>query len=211
MKGSPPETAQKQQESELANRKLGSQIVSRKTKKMKEKTNEVTEPENNMDELCSPEDLPLDDLMEQEKRNKKKLRLKEVPSKESDKEEEQSRDTASRATKKSAPKMEKKNQKSNDMKTSKSLKDANEHAKTSKSLKGVRKVTQGSGKVKEMVYVEAVMEQSQEQRGAEHADAEDHGLFSGNLIKVSCCMLLKCLVCYYRKVNVNVSKCIRCS
>lgn len=180
---SPLETAQKQQESEKANDKLGSQTVNQKMKKMKEKKNEkkneVTEPGNDKNELCSPEDIPACDLMEQEKPNKKnQKRPKKVPSKESDMGEEQHKDTTSRETdeEKSTLKMEKKAQKSSDMKRSKSIKDRNENAKTSrvKSLKGPRKGMQGSDAVKETVYVEAVEEQSQE-----HAGAEDLGSLSG--------------------------------
>lgn len=203
-KGSSLETAQKQQESEQANSKLGSQTVNQKMKNMKgkEKKNEVTEPGNDMDEFCSPEDLLAGDLMEQEKPNKKQRRVKEAPSKESDQADGKPQDTASRETIKEKPtlKMEKKAQKSNDMKRSKSLKVGNENAKTNKSLKLARKVKRRSGTVKE-------------QSSEEHADAEDLGLFSGNLlIKISCCVLTsKLSASYYQKVHVNVSKCIRCS
>lgn len=212
-KGSPLETVQKQQESEQANSKLGSQTVNQKMKNMKgkEKKNEVTEPGNDMDEFCSPEDLQAGDLMEQEKPNKKQRRVKEAPSKESDQADGKPQDTASRETDKEKPtlKMEKKAQKSNDMKRSKSLKVGNENAKTNKSLKLARKVKQGSGTVKET----AVEGQSQEQNSEEHADAEDLGLFSGNhLIKMSCCVLTsKLSASYYQEVHVNVSECIRCS
>ncbi|XP_044031705.1 uncharacterized protein si:ch211-161h7.4 isoform X2 [Siniperca chuatsi] len=179
---SPLETAQKQQESEQDNRKLGSQTVNQKMKKTKgkDKKNEVTKSVNDKDEFCGPEDLPAGDLMEQEKPNKKKQRLKKVPSKESDKAEEQPKDTASRETGEEKPtlKMEKKAQKSSDAKRSTSLKDGNENAKTrrAKSLNGNRKVTQGSDAIKETVYVEAVKEQSQSSE--EHADAEDLGSHS---------------------------------
>ncbi|XP_010751326.3 nucleolar and coiled-body phosphoprotein 1 isoform X1 [Larimichthys crocea] len=165
LKHSSGDTAQKQQESKLGNVKPGGQTV-QKTKKMKgkEKKNEATEPGNDVDELCSPEELPAGELMEQEKPNKKKQGLKKVPSKESDKAEEQPKDTASRETDEATLKMEKKSQKSSDMKRSKSLKDGNENAKTSrvKSLKGARKETQGSGAVKE-----------RRKSSEEHADAED--------------------------------------
>nr|XP_046227714.1 protein piccolo isoform X2 [Scatophagus argus] len=164
-KSSPQKTTQKQQESDQANGKLGSQTVSQKIKKMKgkEKMNEVTEPGNDMNELCSPEDLSAGDLVEQEKPSKK-TRLKKVASKHSDKAEEQPKESASRETDKEEPplKMEKK--------TQKSLKDGNENGQTrrAKSLKGARKDTQGSGAVKERVHVEAVKGQSEE-----HANAED--------------------------------------
>ncbi|XP_038584420.1 titin homolog isoform X2 [Micropterus salmoides] len=178
VKDSSLENAQKQQESEQDHRKLGSQTVNPKTKKTKgkEKNNEVTEPGKDKNELCSPEDLPAGDLMEQEKPNKKK-RLKKVPSKESD--EEQPKDTASRQTDEERPtlKMEKKAQKSSVTKRSKSLKDGDENAKTSraKSLKGARKAMQGSDAV-----TETVKEPSQE-----HADAEDLGSLSDKEIKNS--------------------------
>lgn len=136
----------------------------------------MTEPGKDKNELCSPEDLPAGDLMEQEKPNKKK-RLKKVPSKESD--EEQPKDTASRQTDEERPtlKMEKKAQKSSVTKRSKSLKDGDENAKTSraKSLKGARKAMQGSDAV-----TETVKEPSQE-----HADAEDLGSLSDKEIKNS--------------------------
>ncbi|XP_076577482.1 uncharacterized protein LOC143314387 isoform X2 [Chaetodon auriga] len=164
---SPPETAQKQQESEQASGKLGSQTVSQKMKKMKgkEKKNEVTEPGNHMDELRRPEDAG--DLMEQEKPNKKKQRLKKVPTKESDKAEEQPKAAAGRETgeeKATVKKMDKKAQKSSDRKRSKSLKDENGNAKTSrvKSLKEARRVRQGSGAVKETACVKATKAQSEE-------------------------------------------------
>lgn len=173
-KDSPLEAAQEQQESEQADGTLASQTVNQKMKKIKGKAkkNEVTEPGNNMDELCSPEDPPAGDLMEQEKPNKKKQRLKKVPSKESDKAEEQPKDTVSRETDEEKPsvKMDKKAQKSSDRKRSKSSKDENGNAKTNrvKSLKKAGKVTQASGAVKEMPYVEAARGQSEEQAGAEH-------------------------------------------
>lgn len=174
LKHSSGDTAQKQQESKLGNVKPGGQTV-QKTKKMKgkEKKNEATEPGNDVDELCSPEELPAGELMEQEKPNKKKQGLKKVPSKESDKAEEQPKDTVSRETDEATLKMEKKSQKSSDMKRSKSLKDGNENAKTSrvKSLKGARKETQGSGAVKE-----------RRKSSEEHADAEDLDSLSGNLL-----------------------------
>ncbi|XP_036935233.1 muscle M-line assembly protein unc-89 [Acanthopagrus latus] len=89
-KDSPIETEQKQQEAEQARSKLGSQTVNQKIKKMKvkEKKNEVTEPGNDMDELCSPEDPPADDLMTQEKPNKNK-RHKKASAKERDQAAEQ--------------------------------------------------------------------------------------------------------------------------
>lgn len=185
MKDSSLENAQKQQESEQDHRKLGSQTVNPKTKKTKgkEKNNEVTEPGKDKNELCSPEDLPAGDLMEQEKPNKKK-RLKKVPSKESD--EEQPKDTASRQTDEERPtlKMEKKAQKSSVTKRSKSLKDGDENAKTSraKSLKGARKAMQGSDAV-----TETVKEPSQE-----HADAEDLGSLSGKNLLSSDLNLFMC-------------------
>ncbi len=148
--------------------------------KGKEKKNEVTESGNDEDELCSPEDLPAGDLIDQEKPNKKKQRLKKAPSKESDKAEEQPEVAASRETDEENPtlKVQKKAQKSSDVKRLKSLKDENETAKTSraKSLKGARKVTQRSDAVKGTEHVEAVKEQSQSSK--EHSD-EDLGSLSG--------------------------------
>ncbi|XP_074477880.1 uncharacterized protein LOC141759590 isoform X2 [Sebastes fasciatus] len=178
-KDSPPETAQKQQESERTKSKLGSQTVNQKMKmRKKEKKNEVTEPGNEKDELSGPEDLPAGDEMEEEKPNKKKQRLKKVPYKQSDEEEEQPKDGAS-GEEKPALKTEKKAQRSD------SLKVGNENAKTSRAtpLKRGRKVTQGSDAVKQMMDVEAGEEQSSSSE--EHADAEDLGSFSDKEITTS--------------------------
>ncbi|XP_078136850.1 uncharacterized protein LOC144537203 [Sander vitreus] len=168
-KDSPLETAQKLQDSEQTKSKLGSQTVNQKTKTMKEK-NEVIEPENDEDELPSPEDHPAGDVMEEEKPNKKK-QVKKVPSEENDKEEEQPEDGVSREMHKDklTLKMEKK---SSDMKRSKSLKDGNENAKKSRAtkLKGARKVTQVSDAAKETMCVESAKEQSESSE--KHAEAE---------------------------------------
>lgn len=187
-KDSPTETAPKQKEPEQANSMLGSHTLSQKMKKTKgkEKKTEVTQPKNYIDELCSPENLPPGNLMEQEKPNKMQRRVKEAPPKESDKVGKKPPDTASRKTQKENPnlKMQKKEQKSSAIKTkkSKSLKVGNESAKTDKSLKRGRKMTQPSGTVKE-----TLKDQSQEQSCDEHAEAEDLHLLSGNFfIKTLC-------------------------
>lgn len=191
-KNSPLETAQKPQDSEQTKSKLGSQTVNQKTKtvKGKNKINEVTEPENDEDELPSPEDLPAGDLMEQEKPNKKK-QVKKVPSEENDKEEEQPEDGVSREMHKDklTLKMEKKAQKSSDMKRSKSLKDGNENVKKSRAtkLKGARKMMQVSDAAKETMSVESVKEQSESSE--KHAEAENLDSLSGKdllLLKCSC-------------------------
>uniref|UniRef100_A0A8C9YXJ1 Mif2/CENP-C cupin domain-containing protein n=1 Tax=Sander lucioperca TaxID=283035 RepID=A0A8C9YXJ1_SANLU len=182
-KNSPLETAQKPQDSEQTKSKLGSQTVNQKTKtvKGKNKINEVTEPENDEDELPSPEDLPAGDLMEQEKPNKKK-QVKKVPSEENDKEEEQPEDGVSREMHKDklTLKMEKKAQKSSDMKRSKSLKDGNENVKKSRAtkLKGARKMMQVSDAAKETMSVESVKEQSESSE--KHAEAENLDSLSDN-------------------------------
>ncbi|TDG97321.1 hypothetical protein EPR50_G00224760 [Perca flavescens] len=71
-----------------------------------------------------------------------------------------------------ALKMEKKAQKSSDMKRSKSLKDGNQKAKKSRAtkLKGAKKVTRRSDAVKETMSVESVKEQSESSE--KHAEAE---------------------------------------
>lgn len=179
VKGRSPETAQKQQEPEQTNSMLGSQTLTQKMKRMKGK-GKKNEPKKNIDELCSPEDLPAGNLMEHEEPNKTQQQVKEAPSKESDKVGKKPPDTASRKTQKENPmlKMQKKEQKSSATKTSKSLRVGNKGAKMDKSLKR-GKVTQPSGSVKD---------QSLEQSCDEHAESEDLDLFSGNLfIKTSCC------------------------
>ncbi|XP_060920810.1 titin homolog [Labrus mixtus] len=95
---SPPERTQEQQESNQANRKVGHQAVSQEIKKMKvkEKKNESAKQRTDTTESTSPEDLPVVELLEQEKPNKKKQWLKKLPPKESDKAEEQPEDTAER-------------------------------------------------------------------------------------------------------------------
>lgn len=154
MKDSPPETAQKQQESKQTIKNLESQVVNQKMKKLKgkEKKNLVTESETDENGLSSPEE-PAGDLMEQEKPNKRKQRLKKAPAKESNKAEERPEDAASRDTDEEAPtlKVEKKPQKSSDAMRFKTSKDGNENAKTSraKSLKGGGKVMQRSDAGKE--------------------------------------------------------------
>ncbi len=192
------EAAGKQQESEQTNSKLISQTVNQKMKriKKKEKRNEATDPGNCMDELCSPEDLPAVNLMEQEKPNKKKQQLEKVPSKENDKAEERIKDTASRESdeEQHTVKMKKKAQKSSDTKRSKYLKDQDENAKTSrtKSIKGARKETQRSGAVNESEYVDASKGRSQKQDREELADVEDLAPLSGNLPLKSLPMLSHC-------------------
>ncbi|XP_031706442.1 uncharacterized protein LOC116385269 [Anarrhichthys ocellatus] len=174
------ETAQKQQESEQAKDKLGSQTVNQKTRKTKggEKKNKVAEPGSDEEELSSPEDLPAGDLMVEEKPNKKnQRRRRKVTSLDSDKEEEPPKDGASGETheEKPAHATEKKAPKSSDTKRPKSLKDGNEKAKTSraKSLKGGRKGMQGSDAAKQAMSDEAERERSRSSE--EHADAEDLG------------------------------------
>ncbi|XP_071341242.1 neurofilament heavy polypeptide [Trachinotus anak] len=181
-KVSPLETAQKEEEPEKAKGKQGIQPGNQKMKRKKgRERNEVTGPGNDKDELSSPEDLPAGDLVEQEKPNKKK-RLNKIPSKESDKAKEEPKDTVSRKPDVENPpqKVEKKAQKSSEMKSSKFSKDGKENTKTSraKSVKRTRKVTQGSEDIEKMVHGEAVKEQNQEQNNKKHADVGDLGSLS---------------------------------
>ncbi|KAM6908115.1 uncharacterized protein PEZ65_016426 [Lycodopsis pacificus] len=172
------ETAQKQQESEQAKDKLGSQTVNQKTRKTKggEKKNKVAEPGSDEGELSSPEDLPAGDLMVEEKPKKQRRRRKATPL-DSDEEEEPPKDGASGETREEKPARatEKKAPKSSDTERPKSLKDGNENAKTSraKSLKGGREGTQGSDAAKQTVNDEAARERSWSSE--EHADAEALG------------------------------------
>ncbi|KAM6971584.1 uncharacterized protein LKV04_017146 [Tautogolabrus adspersus] len=175
-KESPPERTQGQQESDQANRKVGHQTVSQKMKKMKvkEKKNEEAEPRTDTPESSSPLDLPVVELVEQEKPNRKKQQLKKLPPKESDKAEEQPEDTAERDTEGEEPTLKTKDkaEKASERKTLKSVKDGKEKAKTgrAKSSKGGRKVMQGSDERKEAVYAETAKEPSKE-----HKDLEDQG------------------------------------
>lgn len=170
-----PEATQKQQESDQADRKLQSQTVNQKMKKKgKQRVNEVTETEHEMDKyiLSSLEDLPaVDKIVEQDKPNQKtQQRLKKVRSKESDKVEDKPKDTDIGETHEAnSPKP----QKSSEVKRSKSSKYEKENAGTSKAKKWTRKEIQGSDRVKETV---------KEQRSSEeHADVEDLGSLSGKV------------------------------
>nr|XP_029135513.1 microtubule-associated protein futsch-like isoform X2 [Labrus bergylta] len=173
-KESPPERTQEQQESNQTNRKVGHQTVSQEMKKMKEKKKESAKQRTDTTESTSPEDLPVVELLEQEKPNKKKQRLKKLPPKESDKAEEQPEDTAEREREGGEPTLKTKDkaQKATERKTSKSVKDGKENAKTgtAKSSKGGRKVMQGSDGRKEAAYTETAKEPSKE-----HKDLEDEG------------------------------------
>nr|XP_029135512.1 microtubule-associated protein futsch-like isoform X1 [Labrus bergylta] len=175
-KESPPEKTQEQQESNQTNRKVGHQTVSQEMKKMKvkEKKKESAKQRTDTTESTSPQDLPVVELLEQEKPNKKKQRLKKLPPKESDKAEEQPEDTAEREREGGEPTLKTKDkaQKATERKTSKSVKDGKENAKTgtAKSSKGGRKVMQGSDGRKEAAYTETAKEPSKE-----HKDLEDEG------------------------------------
>ncbi|KAK9527723.1 hypothetical protein VZT92_014259 [Zoarces viviparus] len=165
------ETAQKQQESEQAKDKLGSQTVNQKTRKTKGgEKNKVAEPGSDKGELSSPdpEDLPAGDLMVEEK-PKKQRRRRKATFLDSDEEEEPPKDGASGETHEEKP------ARATEKKAPKSLKDGNENAKTSraKSLKGGRKGTQGSDAAKQKVNDEAERERSRSSE--EHADAEALG------------------------------------
>lgn len=166
------ETAQKEQESAQAIGNLGSPVVS-KIKKMKgrEKKKKITEPENHLDELCPPEDLPVADVEEHEELSKKQKRVKEVPSKESDKLEEKPH------KEQPSEKMGRRAQKTNEVKKPKPVKNSEEKAKKNTTLKRGTKVMRG---VKEAAYV--VMGESQEQTSDHHGDPEDLGLLSGNIL-----------------------------
>lgn len=159
---SSPETAQKEQESAQAKGNLGRPVVSKIKKKIKgrEKKMKITEPENHLDELCPPEDLPLADVEEGEELNKKQKKVKEVPSKESDKLEEKPH------KEQPSEKMGKKAQKTNEVKKPKSAKNSEEKAKKNTTLKRARKV----------------MAESQEQSSDHHGHPEDLGLLSGNIL-----------------------------
>lgn len=186
IKDGPLETVNKEQQSDQAISKLRNQTVHQKIKKIKGNREEkvVAVPGNDPEELFCPEDPPAGDLMEL-KTNKRK-QLKKVP-KGTDNTEEQSQGTACSETGKPTMKMEKTDRKSSDLRRTKSSKDGNKNAKTNKILKGARNATQRSGKLKEKVYVDAAMGQSQE-----HPDAEDPHLCSGNLlVKISCMLTFK--------------------
>ncbi|XP_035474506.1 uncharacterized protein si:ch211-161h7.4 isoform X2 [Scophthalmus maximus] len=139
-----------------------------KTKKKngRVKKNEVTRPENDKEELTSPEDLPAGDTVEQEKPNKKKRELKKIPSKECDKAEEEPKETARKET------VEEKNAEKMETKVQKSSKDGRGNAKMSRTKppKRTRKVTRGPEDVKEMVCDEAVKEPSEDQNNEKQAE-----------------------------------------
>lgn len=168
---SSPEPAQKEQESAQANGNLGSPAVSKIEKKIKgrKKKKNITEPENHLDELCPPEDLPVADVKEHEKLNKKQKWVKEVPSKERDKLEEKPH------KEQPSEKMGKKAKKNNEVKKPKSIKNSEEKAKKNTTLKRGAKVMQG---VKEAAYVAAGMGESEEQSSDHHG----LGLVSGNIL-----------------------------
>lgn len=171
---SSPETAQKEQESAQANGNLGSPVVSNVKKKVKgREKKKITEPENHLDECCPPEDVPVADVEEHEKLNKKQKQVKEVPSKKSDKLEEKPH------KEQPSEKMGKNAQKTNKVKKPKSVKNSEEKAKKNTTLKRSTKVMQG---VKEAACVAAGMGESQEQSSDHHGHPEDLGLLSGDVL-----------------------------
>lgn len=128
----PVEIAQKDEELEKANPKQESQPVNQKMKK-KDKKKEVTGPRNDKDDFLNSEDLPLGDLVEQEKPHKKKQQLKKVQSKEGDKADKKPKgsDKIEMETDEETvyQKLEKKTQKSSELKSSKSSKNGKGNTK----------------------------------------------------------------------------------
>ncbi|XP_068160305.1 neurofilament heavy polypeptide [Antennarius striatus] len=149
------ESAQKEQKSDQADGKL----QTHKTEGKEKGKNEVTPPGYKIAEFCV-EELPSDDLMEQEKPKKKNQQLKKLRSKQSHKAEAQESAREEINKEKNILKREKKGQTSSDTKESKFLKDGEKNGKTSKPKlgKGTRKLMQECGAVKEMASVELVKE-----------------------------------------------------
>ncbi|XP_067342729.1 titin homolog isoform X2 [Channa argus] len=142
MKERPLETAQKAEEPEKADPKLGNHAINQKMKKNKEKSEVIG---NKNKELSIPQDFQAGDVVAQKKCNKKKQRLKNIQSKENEKTEEEykERDSKESDVETCSQKMGRRTQKCSEVKSSsKSSKDGKQNAKTNRT-KSLKKATNG--------------------------------------------------------------------